>query len=55
MRLQYKPYFNGMNIENEAWKNKVEPNFITRINKDYAKKCAFIIPGATQKFLSMAV
>ena len=39
----------------EKWKQTTEPPSITRINKDYAKKCSNIIPGASQKFLAMAV
>lgn len=43
-----------MTQENELWKEKVEPNELTKFNKDYATRCSYIIPGATQKFIAMA-
>ena len=43
-----------MNVENELWKVREEPTMITKFNKDYAQRCANIIPGATSPFIAMS-
>ena len=43
-----------MTAENELWKQRPEPPAITKFNKDYANRCAYIVPGATLSFITMA-
>ena len=43
-----------MTVENELWKTRPEPSEITKFNKEYAHRCASVIPGATQSFIAMA-